>query len=385
VIYPFQFLEKEVSMENQRNKSAQFDSVNQSAKLENQNRTADSVCRNLKFLSDQELDTSLKTLVRKENQVLSEILLHIREVAGRRLYLKLNYGSLFDYLTEHLGYANGPAQRRIDAARLSNEVPTLIADLKAGDLNLSQVALVQKCARERRKEHEKLKKAGLETEAELKADLGVEVKAQLLQSLKQKSFVQSQVIVSKAFEVEVQSKPKLTYQADGSVRLEVTFSKEQWGKLERMRSLISHSLPDGSWEQVLESVADRVIASKTKTRAGSKLKAQTGLMNLEIEVESSKASQDPSRDRIFEGAEVDPKLNGKKSYYQCRKDLFQQYHSCQHVDRSTKEKCASSWKLQAEHIIPKWAGGSDSPENLTVLCAEHNRQKYREQAGIRMQ
>jgi 5-methylcytosine-specific restriction endonuclease McrA len=41
--------------------------------------------------------------------------------------------------------------------------------------------------------------------------------------------------------------------------------------------------------------------------------------------------------------------------------------------------------LQAEHIKPRWAGGEDNPENLTVLCAEHNRQKYREQAGIRMQ
>ncbi len=375
--------------------------------------------RNLKSLSDQELDQSLKSLVKKENEVLAEILLHVKEVASRRLYLKMNCASLFEYLTKNMGYANGPAQRRIDAARLSKEVPTLIEDLKNGELNLSQVSLFQQGVRKRRREQQKFEKAGLHAEAETKAELSAEVKMTLLEKLKQKSISESQVLVSKTFEVEVQVEPKITYQADESVRLEVTLTKEQWEKLERMRSLVSHALPDGSWDQVLEYVADRVIASKTKVRAKSdasqpgkdqepksksktksKLKSKTQLTSKSITTtsssleedlnspSSSSESQDLSRDRDLEIQTRVKKDESKavklKSYYQLRKDLLREHHSCQHVDASTKAKCTSTWKLQVEHIKPRWAGGEDAPENLTILCAQHNRQKYREQAGIRM-
>jgi hypothetical protein len=106
----------------------------------------------LSKLSNQELDRVLLGLVQTERQTLGEILLHIKEVYRRRMYLRLSYGSLFDYLTKHLKYSAGSAQRRIDACKLSESVPDLIENLESGDLSLAQVSLVQRSFREKEKE-----------------------------------------------------------------------------------------------------------------------------------------------------------------------------------------------------------------------------------------
>src|SRR6478672_4085588 len=156
---------------------------------------------NLEKLSNEELDDKLKSLVRQEREILSEILEHICEIDRRKFYLKMAYSSLFDYLTRHLGYSAGSAQRRIDAARLLREVPELSQKLESGTLNLSQVSLVQKAVR--------LKKATVS-------------KREILESLENKSFSQSQVIVAQAFDLDIKEPTKITAQKDESVRLEIT-------------------------------------------------------------------------------------------------------------------------------------------------------------------
>lgn len=48
----------------------------------------------LKLLSDESLDQSLLTFIRKEKEVLREILYHIAEVDLRRVFLRMGYSSL---------------------------------------------------------------------------------------------------------------------------------------------------------------------------------------------------------------------------------------------------------------------------------------------------
>jgi hypothetical protein len=384
-------------------------------------------------------------------------------VEQRRLYLKKGHGNLFLYLTLEMGYANGPAQRRIDAARLSVVVPSLIDDIKQGEINLSQVGVVQQSIRQKESE---LKEAGMKTKQMEALD-----KAELLNQLKNKSVHESEVIVSQMLDLEMKTKAKIQHQKDESIRLEVTFTKAQWQKLERMRSLVSHSVPDGSWEKVFEYVADKIIASKTKARTGKekgnakkskvegenkygkksknkksndnrssdnkskdnrpeeKLKAQGevkkdvsfkadastkfdlkefGFSTEEIdELHAStfsnsfdlsrdrEVSEDPDQDRAGSKDQEDSKDQDREetktkvkpsfSLYQIKKILLSEYDSCQHVDQVTHTKCASTWNLQCDHIIPKWAGGKDEYDNMQVLCAKHNRWRYRVQAGIRFQ
>ncbi len=231
---------------------------------------------NLKILSNETLNLNLKSLVKSERELLSEILWLIAEVDKRKLYLKLAYPSLFEYLTKELGYSFGSAQRRIDAARLMQDVPDLNHKLESGVLNLAQVSVLQKSLRE------KTKQTGMKiTPVE---------KQNLMNAIEGKSIDQTQSLIAQSLEIQVKTAAKTLVQSDESVRLEVTLSKEQWEKLKQARELLSNSLPNGSWDQMLEYISDQVIKQKTKPKSKSKPQA-------EQEVQSAKVQQCNSLER----------------------------------------------------------------------------------------
>jgi hypothetical protein len=279
---------------------------------------------NLEKLSNEELALNLKALISKEREILSEILEHILEIDRRKFYLKMAYSSLFDYLTKHLGYSAGSAQRRIDAARLMKEIPELSQKLENGSLNLSQVSLVQKAIRQKK--------------------VQISNKREILESLENKSFSESQSIVSKAFDLEIKEETKITNQKDESIRLEITLTKSQWEKLQEMKSLLPNG--SGEWSDVFEYLADKVIAQKTKARTA-------------------------------------PKPSISKTNISMRKHIRNRDQCCQYKDKTTGRICGTKLNLQIDHIKPIWAGGQSTIENLQLLCANHNRYRYRQQARLR--
>ena len=102
----------------------------------------------LSALSNKNLDEKLNQLISSEREMLTEIIIHIREVDSRKMYLDFGYASLFDYLTLRMGYANASAQRRINAARLSMEVPEVINHIESGGINLSQISVMAQALRQ---------------------------------------------------------------------------------------------------------------------------------------------------------------------------------------------------------------------------------------------
>ena len=99
---------------------------------------------NLSHLTTQTLLLDTKSLSHRERHLTTQILWHLREIDKRRLYADLKYSSLWDYVTQELGYSSGTAYRRISAARALEEMPELEAKLNQGDLNLSDIASVLK-------------------------------------------------------------------------------------------------------------------------------------------------------------------------------------------------------------------------------------------------
>lgn len=102
-----------------------------------------------KYLSLTQLNQRMKSLAGQERELLCEIIQTIQEVHRRKAYLELGYANLFSYLVEEVGYSEGSAHRRIEAARLVTEIPEALAEIKSGDLKLTQVSLLQKAAREK--------------------------------------------------------------------------------------------------------------------------------------------------------------------------------------------------------------------------------------------
>lgn len=322
---------------------------------------------NLKNISNCDLDQNLKKLISQERELLTEILLHIAEVDRRKLYLSMAYSNLFDYLTKHIGYSNGSAQRRIDAARLSYEAPEVVENLENGSLNLSQVSLLQKAVRQ--------------TQSENKNKISNQTKSQLLSELKNKSLAESEILISQALNLSIKESPSIKFQQNESVRFEVTLSKPQWEKIVRMRELLSNSLPHGSWDQVLEYVAEKVIVQKDKSLEKIKPSPKTSAKSTAV------AEKNFSKTSKVEHAEHPKSKNQTliKSRstiaLNTQRQIFIRDKCCQFEDPATGKKCASTWQLNLDHIQPIWAGGTNTSKNLRVLCADHNRQIYREQSN----
>ena len=93
--------------------------------------------------SDHELITKLKQEVAREREALVLVLEYLAEVEQRRLYNKYGYSTLWEFVVKELGYDSGSAQRRINAMRVSRDIPEVKQALQTARLSLSTVAMVE--------------------------------------------------------------------------------------------------------------------------------------------------------------------------------------------------------------------------------------------------
>src|SRR5450755_1440072 len=93
-------------------------------------------------LGNDQLVAALAELVRRENDVMSDLLAHLAELDERRLYLDLGFTSLFAYCTEALGFCRSSAGRRIAVARVCRRYPEAFGHVARGELQLSVLSLL---------------------------------------------------------------------------------------------------------------------------------------------------------------------------------------------------------------------------------------------------
>lgn len=300
---------------------------------------------NLKSLSNEELDQNLMNWVKAEKKALNCVISHIAEVDRRKMYLEYAYPSLRAYLEERMGYDGGSAQRRIDAARLSHAVPSVIESLHQGEIKLSQVTVLQRTLRNVK---DKV--------------VSKEMKGDLVEAIKHKSVIETQTIVAKALNVKIKQASKITSQADESVRFEVSLTKAQWEKFNKMRELLSNKVTNGDWSELLEYLSDKVIQQKLG-------KSNNSQMSVKLEV-------------VADDSEYPKTEYNELSLYKLKKQILHRDGCCRFKNKEGKV-CGSKWHLEVDHIKPKWAGGKDVAKNLRVLCGNHNRYVYRKQANIK--
>ncbi|MBW2292782.1 MAG: HNH endonuclease [Deltaproteobacteria bacterium] len=72
----------------------------------------------------------------------AEMIAHLGEVDGRRLYLGQACSSMFQYFVEVLHFAEGVAYKRIMAARAARKFPELLVALRNGEIHLTAASLI---------------------------------------------------------------------------------------------------------------------------------------------------------------------------------------------------------------------------------------------------
>ncbi len=275
-------------------------------------------------LSDEMLLSVLDKRVECESANKAEMIDCIREIMHRRLWLEFGATSMFDFMTRaHFHYAPVVAQRKIDAARLLQALPEIKELVAQNEINLTQLGMVA---------------AGLRQKA-----VPLELQREIVQTIKGQTMKNTQVILNEKLELEVKSISKARVQRDGSVRVEMTFTKEEWAIIERAKELVSHSVPSGELKEVLTYCVGFTVAKKT----GS---ASTSLKEV----------------KVRQGLGVSRST---------RRLVFERDQNCRHV-HANGERCNSRYQLQVDHIISRWRGGEHKLDNLQLLCGVHNRSKY---------
>lgn len=290
---------------------------------------------NFESVTDKQIESQLQFLLKSEKQTLYDVLLHIREIDARKIYLRRARGSLWDYLMEDCRYSQPAAQRRIDTVRLSFEIPEILPRIKEGRLNLFQISTLQKGVRQK----EKLEKVSTFR------------KLEILNQLERSPFRQTEAIVAKALELKRIEKTSIKSQSDDSVRMAITLSAVSWSRLDKCREILSHVVPSGAYSEIVDKVLEYFVAKQDLF-----LRTVTS----ESEVKARQFGPLPKK---------------------LRAQILLRDKSCRYVDPQTLRTCASTIRLQVDHITMRCHGGTNAPENLRALCAAHNRQAAKDNLG----
>ena len=81
----------------------------------------------------------------RERTCLLHVLIHIAEVAKRKLFLDRGYMHLGEYCQQHLGLSESEAWTRIYVAKASLPHPELLLALESGSISLSVAGLLARC------------------------------------------------------------------------------------------------------------------------------------------------------------------------------------------------------------------------------------------------
>ena len=347
---------------------------------------------NLKQIGHEELLHRFAGVMQEEKRITQKVVEFIAEVDRRRLYLQ-THASLFEFLTLGYGYSAAGAQRRIDAARLLNEIPELSAQMESGSLNITQISKVQQALRQARK-------LGQEISTQKKREIlqGVaNVNEATAQSFSRQSFEKkTEVFLAQALSLPPECHAKEKIHADESVTLTLTFTKEEMEDLRKAQALLSHALPGPKWQDLFLHMAKKVMKSKAPAAASKGSKASEDASkkdsnfaaDLNLAAESRLPQESSLAESVSQSAPAEkpraatPASSVRKTIsLPLRKLKMAECLGCEYPlpDGGT---CGSQNFLQLDHIQPVWAGGDSEPDNLRVLCAAHNRERYRQQAGL---
>ena len=364
-----------------------------------------------KTLSNEDLTLKLRALVHEERKITLQILELICESERRRLFAESGYSSLFDWLTRELGYSEGAAQRRIESARLLRAVPSVAEKIESGSLSLTNLAKVGSTLR--RVKAQKIQGIAFPNDDEHAAIAGKDEAQSMAEAMaliglvEGKSSRQAEALLTEKF--PELPKPDFVRRIDHeTVRAQVTLTKSQHAKLERIREIASHH--GASLAELIEIAADEFLKRRdplireVKARRAKASRAVPEAPHGKSESrEDSTAgaggnsqkkpspSELPSRVSTWKDSASkisSPKLPSQKDARalpakassarkplapSVRNSVFRRAHGvCEFRDAATGLRCAARLNLEVDHITPLALGGSDAPENLRVLCRSHN-------------
>ncbi len=283
----------------------------------------------LSEISNEKLVLKLKEFKDTENVTVANIVYYLSELDNRKLYRDLGYSSLFSYCTDALGYSESAAYRRVQAARFLRTNPQVYDSIKSGKLSLSAVAEIAK-----------IKEDAAKNEL-LKESEGKSVRAVQVLAAKYQSPVKSKRETIRAKKVIVSEEPTLFSPKADLIQTKETYSitlevdKDFMNLLNEAKSLMGH--------RPISEVFRKTISEFVERRTKIKRKVA------DIPPRSSRS--------IPKSVKLSVMNRDEKQ--------------CTFVSKDGM-RCTEKYALQFDHKVPHAVGGSNSRDNIRLLCKTHN-------------
>lgn len=265
---------------------------------------------NLKHLTDKSLLLDTKSLAQQYRNVTTKLLHHLKEIERRKLFSSLGYQSLFEYAVKELGFSEGSASRRINAARLLEDNPEIEQRIQDGSLTLMNLSIASQTIK------------GLDNPEEKKA---------VLQKIENLSSRNCEKTILALGGNKPTPKPVVKVVSPELTTLRLVLSDDTFKAHEELKTILaSAKLPhDEFYKRIFKAAKDYFVMKRHnvgKERLSSNLRYVTPRMKKEVYAR----------------------------------------------DKGKCTRCGSIKDLQYDHIIPYALGGKTEPTNLRLLCKNCN-------------
>ena len=291
---------------------------------------------------------------------MADFLIALADFDRQRAWAELGYSSLFWFLHRELRLSKGAAHFRKVAAELVQGHPEVVAPLRDGRLCLSTVVELAKAAEVVDLPAVLPRYYGLSRReaAEVSAAIRPVMRAPIrdvVTVVTPRPSPATSIAANHDTPVVVQPHEPLlrvSIPAETVVvpldeerrRMHITLSRRFLAKLEAARDALSHSHPGATNETILESGLDLLLARHRKRRGIGATRARNG-----------RSAAAPGRIRAEVKREVWERDGGR-----CRWPL------------DGGGICASTLRLEFDHVVPRGRGGSSEAANIRLLCRFHN-------------
>ncbi len=329
-------------------------------------------------LDSVQLSRRLGELAGHERQLQVEFLLHLEEFDRRRAWAEDGYPSLWEWCLRVLHLREGAAGRRIAAMRVLRRLPKLAEPLRDGRLCLSTVALLGPVLTDENCE-EIVARAAFMTKAKaehLVASLQPRPAPKEGLRLVSRSSSLSSAALPRETPPPQQEPPTFTNPPDrvhqtatepprraslepvsaDTYSLRATVDSAFKKELDELKGLLAHKFPDGDLGAVLREAVQCALEKHGK-RKGAVEPSRTRKSPPPRERGAGEKARPPSREPI--PAAVRREV-WKRDAGQC---AWQSHDG---------HRCASTWKLELDHIVPAALGGPSTLDNLRLCCRTHN-------------
>jgi len=366
----------------------------------------------LSHVADGELQTGLVRLLANGSRTEARILAHLAAVEERRLHLEAGSSSLFDYCCKCLSLSENEAFHRITAARLARRFPVIFGLIEQRVIHLTAVCLLRDYLTPDNHE-ELLAEAAGKTKLQVQELLARRFPRPDVASTIRKLPAPRDVTASRDVTAprvlamteeitpskpdgqatfplntpnatsDVRSEPPSVQGSTSTLpvrntvveplsaaryRIQLNASPQLKAKLEQARDLLSHTNPSGDLAAVIERALD-LLLERTLNRRFAQTKRVRPSRSAGWKVG---ANAEGNPEVVSENGQL--RRTGRRHIANAtkREIVARDGLRCTFVG-SDGQRCGATRFMQIHHQEPWARHGDDSPTNLRLLCASHNR------------